>query len=276
MAAIAAGRAAQIGLQLLPALQKAATSTTIKSKEIFGYDFVGLVFKLFLYYTVAYIIAKYMEFVISGSGFFKNFAMLFGISLPSLFPKQFEQLFTDGYSQYKLKYWDFVKAISIVIVAYEGYNYYRTNKAAGAHVDIITVALFGLIEGFLVMITAPEIIARVQAKGLEMGFFAEPVFNTPKESAKQGETVFIELRGALPSTGVLYGWKELSFEQEFTTTPEGNLGTEVKILETTPPGLYTVYFDQRPFGGGYVQKRFTVLRASATATAFDDSLGGSA
>jgi len=259
-------QAAQVALQALPMLQKLASSSKQKSSEIFGYDFIGLVFKLVLYYTVAYIIAKYMEFAIYGSGFIKTLVSIFGLNLPPLFPKQFEALFTDGYGQYHIKYWDIVKSISIVIIAYEGYNYYRTNKAAGAHVDIMTIALFGLIEGFLVMITIPEILQRIKAKGI--------IFEFSKDSAAQGEQIGLSIAGLISNTPYLYGWREIQFEMQRMSDAQGNDTFPVDIASTTPPGIYTVYIDQSSWGGGYAQKQFRVLPASAAANQFSD-LGGS-
>lgn len=75
--------AAQLGRMLIPALtslgrlkssealagaKSAKEQAGAISKELFGYDFVGLVVKLFVYFAVAYVFAKFMEAIIYGTG----------------------------------------------------------------------------------------------------------------------------------------------------------------------------------------------------------------
>ena len=65
--------AAQVGKDELKAL----------SLREYNYDFVGLVTKLVVYFTLSLLFAKFMEAVILGRGFYKTLANLFGYNIPA-------------------------------------------------------------------------------------------------------------------------------------------------------------------------------------------------
>ena len=61
------------------------------SKEIFGYDFIGLIIKLAVFYGVAIIFAKFMEGVILARGGFVQLVKLLGYNVPT--DEQYPQVF---------------------------------------------------------------------------------------------------------------------------------------------------------------------------------------
>ena len=57
---------------------------------------------------------------------------------------------------------------------------------------------------------------------------------------------------------VKYGWKELNF-MLFVYSADGEANVDFVIDSTTPPRVYTIYLDQRPWGGPYYEAKFEVL-----------------
>ena len=133
------------------------------SKEIFGYDFVGLILKLVVFYGVALIIAKVMEAIIFARGAFVILANTLGYNVPSAdqLPQSFKDLFSEtgvkGFS-----FWDIIKIVSILLVTAEFFRYVNTNKALGAKASPMTIGIFTLMILALGLTTIPELIQRVK------------------------------------------------------------------------------------------------------------------
>ena len=133
------------------------------SKEMFGYDFVGLIIKLAVFYGVALIIAKVMEAIIWSRGAFTILANTLGFSIPSneQLPQTLKDLFSDqGVKGFK--FWDIIKIISILLVTAEFMRYTNTNKALGAKSSPMTIGIFTLLIVALGLTTIPELIQRVK------------------------------------------------------------------------------------------------------------------
>ena len=133
------------------------------SKEIFGYDFVGLIVKLVVFYGVALIIAKVMEAIIFARGAFVILANTLGYNIPSAdqLPQSFKDLFGEtGVKGFK--FWDIIKIVSILLVVAEFMRYVNTNKALGAKSSPMTIGIFTLIIVALGLTTIPELIQRVK------------------------------------------------------------------------------------------------------------------
>lgn len=132
------------------------------SKEIFGYDFVGLIVKLFVFYAVAFVFAKFMEGVIYARGAFTIIANTLGFSIPSneQLPQSLKDLFGEGVKGFK--FWDIIKIVSILLVVAEFMRYVNTNKALGAKSSPMTVGIFTLMIVALGLTTVPELIQRVK------------------------------------------------------------------------------------------------------------------
>ena len=146
----------------------AVTTTGIQagkqvSKEIFGYDFVGLILKLVVFYGVSFIISKVMEAIIFSRGAFVILANTLGFNIPNVdqFPQSLKDLFGEtGIKGFK--FWDIIKIVSILLVTAEFMRYVNTNKALGAKSSPMTIGIFTLIIVALGLTTVPELIQRVK------------------------------------------------------------------------------------------------------------------
>ena len=147
---------------------RAVASTGIQagkqvSKEIFGYDFVGLILKLVVFYGVSFIISKVMEAIIFSRGAFVILANTLGFNIPNVdqFPQSLKDLFGEtGIKGFK--FWDIIKIVSILLVTAEFMRYVNTNKALGAKSSPMTIGIFTLIIVALGLTTVPELIQRVK------------------------------------------------------------------------------------------------------------------
>ena len=134
-----------------------------KAKENLGFDFVGLLVKLFVFYTIAFVFAKFMEGVIYARGAFTIIANTLGFSIPSneQLPQSLKDLFGDtGVKGFK--FWDIIKIVSILLVTAEFFRYVNTNKALGAKASPMTIGIFTLMILALGLTTIPELIQRVK------------------------------------------------------------------------------------------------------------------
>ena len=133
------------------------------SKEIFGYDFVGLILKLVVFYGVSFIISKVMEAIIFSRGAFVVLANTLGYNVPNVdqFPQSLKDLFGEqGVKGFK--FWDIIKIVSILLVVAEFMRYVNTNKALGSKSSPMTIGIFTLIIVALGLTTVPELIQRVK------------------------------------------------------------------------------------------------------------------
>ena len=79
------------------ATKKASEKTGELLQKKLGYDFINLITKLVLFYSISYVISKYMEAVIYFQGGLKTVAGFFGINLvqSDQLPKQWVELFVS-------------------------------------------------------------------------------------------------------------------------------------------------------------------------------------
>ena len=148
--------AAQIG-------QEKLSSASLRE---YNYDFVGLVTKLVVYFTLSLLFAKYMEAVILGRGFYKTLANLFGYSIPASteFPKVITDLFgEDGIKGFK--FWDIVKLGAILMVLFEFMRYSKNNPSTKSP---LTIGIFVLLITILGLTTLPELIKRVKTTDFDL------------------------------------------------------------------------------------------------------------
>ena len=132
----------------------------------YNYDFVGLVTKLVVYFTLSLLFAKFMEAVILGRGFYKTLANLFGYSIPvsTEFPKVITDLFGEtGIKGFK--FWDVVKIGAILMVLFEFSRYSKNNPNTK---NALTIGLFVGIIAVLGLTTLPELIKRVKTTDFDL------------------------------------------------------------------------------------------------------------
>ena len=148
--------AAQVGKDELKAI----------SLREYNYDFVGLITKLVVYFTLSLLFAKFMEAVILGRGFYKTLATLFGYNIPasSEFPKFLTDLFgEEGIKGFK--FWDIVKLGAILMVLFEFSRYSKNNPNTK---NALTIGLFVGIIAVLGLTTLPELIKRVKTTDFDL------------------------------------------------------------------------------------------------------------
>ena len=135
-----------------------------KAKESYGYDFVGLLVKLFVFYTIAFVFAKFMEGVIYARGAFTIIANTLGFNIPSSeqLPQSLKDLFGEqGVKGFK--FWDIIKIISILLVTAEFFSYLNSVKTDPTKKSSpMTIGLFTLIILALGLTTVSELMQRVK------------------------------------------------------------------------------------------------------------------
>ena len=129
------------------------------SKHFMGYDFIGLVTRLLVFYTIALVIAKIMELIVFAKGGISRAAALFGIPMPTTVPEPIRKLFVEGYSVggMTIKWWDLIKIVSVLIVITEWLSYESTLKANGQKSATSTKAVFFMIIGTPLLISVPQL-----------------------------------------------------------------------------------------------------------------------
>lgn len=136
------------------------------SIELYGYDFVGLMMKIVVYFIVAYFVEKYIWWtqqkpvnqLLSGI-----FSAIGGLPLFALTPTILKY-FDSSEVNRGIKFWDIVKAGAVGLVAWEAYNYYKTQENLGGKVSPMTIGVFGLILSLLGFVAIPDILKKLQEK----------------------------------------------------------------------------------------------------------------
>ena len=138
------------------------------SVELYGYDFVGLMIKIIVYFTVAWFVEKYVWWI-QQKPINQLVSMIFGAigGLP-LFALSTNLLkyFDSSEVNRGIKFWDIVKAGAVGLVAWEAYNYYKTQENLGGKVSPMTIGVFGLILSLLGFVAIPDILKKLQEKNI--------------------------------------------------------------------------------------------------------------
>ena len=156
---VRAGLAAKLG-------GKAVDKAKSVSVELYGYDFVGLIIKLMVYFIVAYFVEKYIWWVqqkpvnqiLAGI-----FTALGGITVFPL-SQQILKYFDNSEVNRGIKFWDIVKAGAVGLVLWEAMNYHKTQENLGGKVSPMTIGVFGLILALLGFMAIPDILKKLQER----------------------------------------------------------------------------------------------------------------
>ncbi len=113
------------------------------TKQLAGYDFVGLVTRIIIFYVVALIIAKVMELIVFSQAGITTAARLFGIPLPNNVPEPIRRLFVEGYDVggMKIKWWDLIKLLAVVLVISEMQPWSVVDKAVKLLVNVLITGI---------------------------------------------------------------------------------------------------------------------------------------
>jgi hypothetical protein len=135
-------------------------------KELSGYDFIGLMSRIVIFYVVALIIAKIMETIVFSSQGLSKVASMFGIPLPSNIPEPIRKLFVEGYSigGINLKWWDLIKLLSVLMVIMEMLQFNQSQKQLGLKPAPTTQGIFILIISALLLVSVPHFVQMIREK----------------------------------------------------------------------------------------------------------------
>ena len=133
----------------------------------YGYDFIGLITRIFIFFAIGYLIDLYFKASIAGGTILNTIASTLGLSLPTTMPDWLRQLFQEGY--HGVSFWKIIQVIAILIVVMEYVQYDRTLKERGEKPNASTIGLFVLLGGALTIATVPQVVQMVKERQIITG-----------------------------------------------------------------------------------------------------------
>ena len=130
------------------------------SVSVLGYDFIGLISRLAIFFITGFLINSYFRATISGGIWLNSLAGFFGLNFPTTLPEWTTKLFTTGF--HNITFWQIVQVISVLIVVMEYMQYDRMLKEKQEKPNITTGAVFAMIGLGLSLITFPQIVQKMQ------------------------------------------------------------------------------------------------------------------
>ena len=130
------------------------------SVSVLGYDFIGLISRLVIFFLTGFLINSYFQATIQGGIWLNSLAGFFGLNFPTTLPEWVTKLFTTGF--HNITFWQIVQVIAVLIVVVEYMQYDRMLKQTNEKPNITTGAVFAMIGLGLSLITFPQIIQKVK------------------------------------------------------------------------------------------------------------------
>jgi hypothetical protein len=130
------------------------------SVSVLGYDFIGLISRLAIFFLTGFLINSYFQATIQGGIWLNSLAGFFGLNFPTTLPEWVTQLFTSGF--HNITFWQIVQVIAVLIVVVEYMQYDRMLKQTNEKPNVTTSAVFSMIGLGLSLITFPQIIQKVK------------------------------------------------------------------------------------------------------------------
>ena len=130
------------------------------SVSVLGYDFIGLISRLAIFFLTGFLINSYFQATIQGGIWLNSLAGFFGLNFPTTLPEWTTKLFTTGF--HNITFWQIVQVISVLIVVMEYMQYDRMLKEKQEKPNITTGAVFAMIGLVLSLITFPQIVQKIQ------------------------------------------------------------------------------------------------------------------
>ena len=130
------------------------------SVSVLGYDFIGLISRLAIFFLTGFLINSYFQATIQGGIWLNSLAGFFGLNFPTTLPEWTTKLFTTGF--HNITFWQIVQVISVLIVVVEYMQYDRMLKEKQEKPNITTGAVFAMIGLGLSLITFPQIVQKIQ------------------------------------------------------------------------------------------------------------------
>ena len=130
------------------------------SVSVLGYDFIGLISRLAIFFLTGFLINSYFQATIQGGIWLNSLAGFFGLNFPTTLPEWVTKLFTTGLKN--ITFWQIVQTIAVLIVVVEYMQYDRMLKQTDQKPNVTTGAVFAMIGLGLSLITFPQIIQKVK------------------------------------------------------------------------------------------------------------------
>jgi hypothetical protein len=130
------------------------------SVAVLGYDFIGLISRLAIFFLTGFLINSYFQATIQGGIWLNSLAGFFGLNFPTTLPEWVTKLFTTGF--HNITFWQIVQTIAVLIVVVEYMQYDRMLKQTNEKPNVTTTAVFAMIGLGLSLITFPQIIQKVK------------------------------------------------------------------------------------------------------------------
>ena len=130
------------------------------SVSVLGYDFVGLISRLAIFFLTGFLINSYFQATIQGGIWLNSLAGFFGLNFPTTLPEWTTKLFTTGF--HNITFWQIVQVIAVLIVVVEYMQYDRMLKQTNEKPNVTTGAVFAMIGLGLSLITFPQIVQKIQ------------------------------------------------------------------------------------------------------------------
>jgi len=132
------------------------------SVSVLGYDFIGLISRLAIFFITGFLINAYFHATISGGIWLNSLAGFFGVKFPDSLPEWVTQLFTTGY--HNITFWQIIQTIAVLIVIVEYMQYDRMLKEKQEKPNATSSAVFLMIGLGLSLVTFPQIIQKIQER----------------------------------------------------------------------------------------------------------------
>jgi len=130
------------------------------SVSVLGYDFVGLISRIAIFFLTGFLINSYFQATIQGNIWLNSLAGFFGLNFPTTLPEWVTKLFTSGF--HNITFWQIIQIISVLIIVVEYMQYDRMLKEKGEKPNVTTGAVFAMIGLGISLITFPQIIQRAK------------------------------------------------------------------------------------------------------------------
>ena len=132
------------------------------SVSVLGYDFIGLISRLAIFFITGFLINAYFQATIQGGIWLNSLAGFFGVKFPDSLPEWVTQLFTTGF--HNITFWQIIQTIAVLIVIVEYMQYDRMLKEKQEKPNVTTGAVFAMIGLGLSLVTFPQIIQKIQER----------------------------------------------------------------------------------------------------------------
>jgi len=137
------------------------------SVSVLGYDFIGLISRLTIFFITGFLINAYFQASIQGGIWLNSLAGFFGVSFPTTLPDWTIKLFTTGF--HNITFWQIVQTISVLIIVMEYMQYDRMLKEKDQKPNATSSAVFLMIALGLSLVTFPQIVQKIKERRILNG-----------------------------------------------------------------------------------------------------------